>query len=150
MSLCGAVGENVSSGGKATFTCSNSNRVPTPGGDISQSGAYRLAENKSHRPGALEFMRSAFGEPQPSASDEVGHDSDTRTSPGAHCAMTRAAACTAMPPISRPLISISPVCRPARRGRPICLAAAPNDKRASDRASGPVERRENAVAGGFD
>jgi hypothetical protein len=37
--------------------------------------------------------------------------------------MTRAAACTAIPPMSRPLISISPVCRPARNGKPICLAA---------------------------
>jgi hypothetical protein len=34
---------------------------------------------------------------------------ETRTSSALDCAMTRAAACTAIPPISRPLISISPV-----------------------------------------
>src|ERR1700722_4292649 len=40
--------------------------------------------------------------------------------------MTRAAACTAMPPMCRPLISISPVWRPARSGKPISFEAVPN------------------------
>ena len=48
---------------------------------------------------------------------------DTSTSPAPACAEMRAPTCTAMPLTFAPAFSTSPVCRPARRSRPMSRAA---------------------------
>ena len=89
-------------------------------------GPYWAAANNSQWPGMplrSNAPRSVNLSPAPATRSVTTRD--TRTSFAPHCAITRAAACTAIPPTSWPRTSISPVCRPARRGRPICCAAAP-------------------------
>jgi hypothetical protein len=91
--------------------------------------AYKLASNSSHLPGRpFSSCGPRLENFRPAPATRSVTTRDTRTSLGRHFPITRAAACTAMPPISCPLISTSPVCSPARRGKPICLAAAPNAK----------------------
>ena len=120
-----------------------------PWPDLRRNQPYRLAANKSHRPGrpfgACE-PRSANFKPAPATRSVT--TLETKTSPGAQCAMTRAAACTAMPPTSRPLSSISPACRPARHGRPICFALVWNASAHRTPRPGPpnVARTPSAVA----
>jgi hypothetical protein len=99
---------------------------------------YMLAANKSQRPGSpLSSCDPRSENFRPAPATKSVTTLDTRTSPGPHCPMTRAAACTAMPPISSPRISTSPVCNPARSGNPICLAAAPNAKAERTARPGP-------------
>lgn len=59
----------------------------------------------------------------PTPSTRGGTAPDTSTSPGSASAIGRAAMCTAMPCTSSSTISSSPVCKPARMGRPMSAAA---------------------------
>jgi len=64
---------------------------------------------------------------------------DTRTSPGPASAATRAPMWTAMPPMSSPISSHSPVCSPARIWRPSPPSASRIAHAHADRAGRPVE-----------
>jgi hypothetical protein len=85
---------------------------------------YILAANKSHVPGrpfSSNDPRSENFRPAPATRSVTTREARTSFEPD--CAITRAAACRAIPPISRPRSSISPVWSSARSGRPICWAA---------------------------
>ena len=112
------------------------------------SEGYAATAHRRQVPGtpfSSRSPRSSNGIPEPTTRSLTVPD--TSTSPGRALAPTRAPMCTAMPPTSLPITSISPVCRPLRTSRPNCGArGVPDRGRASDRAGGPVERREEAVA----
>jgi hypothetical protein len=99
---------------------------------------YKLAAKSSHRPGRpLSSWNPRSQNFRPAPATRSVTTLDTRTSLDWDWAITRAAVCTAMPPISRPLISISPVWRPARSGKPIWFEAAPSAKAHRTARPGP-------------
>ena len=102
---------------------------PAPGPQGTTAGRHRRSGplDRQHLPllgHALQGVPPPVGEGDARAHHQVAHgpgDEDL-TRPG-HARVTRAAMCTARPPMSSPRTSTSPACRPARSSRPAPGAA---------------------------
>ena len=94
------------------------------------------------------WPRSSNSKPAPATS--IGTAAETRSSPAAAASSTRVAMWTAIPAMSSPLSSTSPVCSPARISKAEWPQGVAQCDRATDRPTRTVERREDAVASGLD
>jgi len=76
---------------------------------------------------ALELVPAAVLKSSPDPITRSRSVLDTSTSFGPASALTRAPMCTAIPPMSSPRTSHSPVCNPARTSMPSACTEIPND-----------------------
>ena len=100
---------------------------------------------------AAQLVAPALLEAQPGADDEVlDRARDEHLAGAGAAAITRAAMWTASPPTSSPIVSISPVCSPARRASPSAGDLGGDGVRGAHGAGRAVEGREEAVADRLD
>jgi hypothetical protein len=114
-------------------------------------GFYASAARMVHSPGtplSVWWPRSANSMPDPATRSRTVEVAST--SPGCARAQTRAPMCTAIPVRSSPRFSHSPTCTPATHVDPERTRAVGDRLCAAHGTCGPVERGEEAVAGGVD
>jgi len=108
----------------------------------SSAAARRWPRTGPSGPQALEFVRSALGEFQAGAGDEIVTTRETKTSLDCVSPSRERRRETAMPDdVAAPDLDFTGVASPARSGRPILLGGGAECQRASGRAGGRARRR---------